>query len=465
MLGHIQEWFYQDLAGIQVDLSLSQNERLTLSPQPVPGLNSVEATYRSILGPVESKWRREGQNIHFEFSIPANVTATLRLPTHAPEKITLNGKPLGEAQGVRFVRQEEETTVLEAISGKYGFTTSTEDTQTGAATPNTEIDAATLDQWSQPFRNWYYHPGYVIPPNPDNGLGFQMTDCPLVWRKGDEWRMFYTGFEGKGYQTAQAVSKDLVHWEQRGLVMGYGKEGAFDYGGVAFGGLLFDSYDLKAPRTLKKWNNKYWALYGCYAHQGGYEIRPGSQGLAWSEDGETWHRASEDRPILSIEGAAEWEKDCIYAPWLIEHEGKFYDFYNAANGSIEQMGFAVSTDLVNWTRYPGNPVVRNRPGGYDEEFCSDGKVFRDGDHWIMIYFGVGHGGAHIMAAFSRDLVHWTSHPEPLYKAGGNPSSLDKQYAHKVSLVYHPEEDTFFMFYCAVGPKGRGIGLLTSKPLK
>ena len=39
----------------------------------------------------------------------------------------------------------------------------------------------------------------------------------------------------------------------------------------------------------------------------------------------------------------------------------------------------------------------------------------------MIYFGVGRGGAHIMAAFSRDLVHWTADAEPLYKAGGNPS--------------------------------------------
>jgi len=27
-----------------------------------------------------------------------------------------------------------------------------------------------------------------------------------------------------------------------------------------------------------------------------------------------------------------------------------------------------------------------------------------------------------MAAFSRDLEHWTAHPEPLYKAGGNPAA-------------------------------------------
>ena len=113
-----------------------------------------------------------------------------------------------------------------------------------------------------------------------------------------------------------------------------------------------------------------------------------------------------------------------------------------------------------WSLYGAYP----RQGGYDEKFCSDPKVFRDGGHWTMIYFGVGRGGAHVMVAFSRDLVHWTAHPEPLYKAGGNPSGLDKQYAHKISLVWNPANETFYMHYCACGPKGRGIGLITSKPL-
>ena len=169
--------------------------------------------------------------------------------------------------------------------------------------------------------------------------------------------------------------------------------------------------------------------------------------------------------MLSVEGAAEWEKDCIYQPWLLEHDGTFYDFYNAANGSVEQMGVVTSTDLVHWTRHPGNPIVRNGgPGAYDEQFCSDGKVFRDGEHWVMVYFGVGRGGAHIMVAFSRDLLNWTSHPEPLYKAGGHPAGLDETYAHKVSLVYNPDDDTYYMYYCAVGKQGRGVGLLTSRPI-
>jgi len=326
------------------------------------------------------------------------------------------------------------------------------------------IDEKVLRRWSAPYRGWHYYPDFVVPPSPDDGLHFKSTDCPLVYRHTDQWHILYTGFDGNGYQTARAVSTDLIHWTPAGLVMGYGKPGAYDHGGVTFGGLLLESYDIRAPRTLKKWKDRYWALYGCYPRQGGYELRPGAEGAAWSVDGIQWARLSEDTPTLSVEGAAEWEKDCIYQPWLLDHRGKFFDFYNAANGSVEQLGLATSTDMEHWTRYEGNPVVRNRPGGYDEQFCSDGKVFRDGDHWVMFYFGVGRGGAHIMIAFSRNLTDWTADPEPLYKAGGHPQGLDATYAHKISLVYEKERDTFFMYYCAVGKQGRGIGLLTSKPL-
>jgi len=336
---------------------------------------------------------------------------------------------------------------------------------TAAAGSGPRLSTETVRRWAEEFRGWHYYPDYILCPSFDDGLNFQMVDVPFVWQKGGKYYMWYTGFDGRGYQTALAVSEDLLHWKPRGLVMSFGKEGTFDHGGVAFCTALLESYELNAPRRLKKFKSKYWALYGCYPKQGGYEIRPGAQGAAWSYDGFAWHRASETQPILSVNGAADWEKDCIYAPWLLEHHGKFWNFYNAANGRYEQMGIVTSTDILQWKRYPNNPVLPNGPAGsYDEVFCSDGKVFHHRDHWVMFYFGVGHGGAHIMVAFSRDLIHWKRDPEPLYKAGGHPTGLDRTYAHKISLIYNPDNDTYYMFYCAVGDKGRGIGLITSKPL-
>lgn len=333
-----------------------------------------------------------------------------------------------------------------------------------------KIDLETVRQWSAPYRGWHYSPDHVIPAQP--GIkGFEdirMTDVPTVFQlPGDEkWYMTFIGFDGKGYQSFLAESDDLLHWGHLRLAMGYGPEGSFDYGGVVLGAFLYEDYDIKAPRTLKKRGTRYFSLYGAYPRQGGYELRPGYEGVACSEDGLTWRRAK-DEPILSVhqKDCGTWEKDCIYQPWLVEHEGRYYNLYNAAQGHIERMGLALSDNLLEWKRYEHNPVIPNGPkGSYNEKFSSDGKIFRDGDHWFCFFFGVGKGGAHIMAAFSRDLIHWTVDPEPLYKAGGNPSGLDKKYAHKISLVWNPANKTYYMFYCAVGNRGRGIGLITSQPL-
>ena len=100
---------------------------------------------------------------------------------------------------------------------------------------------------------------------------------------------------------------------------------------------------------------------------------------------------------------------------------------------------------------------------WDTYQAADPKVWWDGDHWTMLYFGNGGGsGAAIMAAFSTDLLHWEKDTTPLYEPGGHPAGLDKEHAHKVWVVYRG--GIGHMFYTAVGPHGRGIALLTSKPL-
>ena len=340
----------------------------------------------------------------------------------------------------------------------------------GGEGPHGGIPRETLDQWSAPFRGWHYQPEHLIPDQPGipGHPKFHSPDVPCVYQlsgQPDRWFMSFIAFDGAGYNSFVVESTNLVRWENPRLAMGFGPTNSFDNGGCVVGAFLYESWDIKAPRLLKKRDGKFWTLYGCYPRQGGYELRPGYEGVASSGDGLKWGRAKET-PILAVQDAdcAPWEKDCTYQPWLLEHQGRFFNFYNAANGGTEQTGLAFSTDLLNWMRHPGNPVIPNRPDGYDAQFASDPKVFRDGDHWTMFYFGVGRGGAHIMIAFSCDLVHWTAHPEPLYKAGGNPSGLDKQYAHKISLVYNPANGTFYLYYCACGPRGRGIGLITSKPI-
>ena len=204
-----------------------------------------------------------------------------------------------------------------------------------------EITLETVKKWSAPYRGWHYHPNHVIPPKPNiEDFGkVSKTDVPTIFqRPGDpKWYMSFIGFDGQGYQSFVAESDDLLNWGKIRLAMGYGNKGEFDYGGRVLGAYLYEDYGIKARRTLKKKDDKFWSLYGAYAKQGGYEIDPGYEGVASSKNGINWQRAK-DQYILSIHepDVGEWEKDCIYMPWLLEHEGLFYNFYNAKkcpNGS------------------------------------------------------------------------------------------------------------------------------------
>ena len=172
-----------------------------------------------------------------------------------------------------------------------------------------------------------------------------MTDVPTVFQlPGDKkWYMTFIGSTARATSRSSPRATISLHWTNMRLAMGYGPKGSFDHGGVVLGAFLYEDYDIKAPRTLKKKDGKYCSLYGAYPRQGGYELRPGYEGVASSEDGLTWRRAK-DEPILSVhqKDCGTWEKDCIYQPWLVEHDGRYYNFYNAANGHIEQMGLALS---------------------------------------------------------------------------------------------------------------------------
>lgn len=220
--------------------------------------------------------------------------------------------------------------------------------------------------------------------------------------------------------------------------------------------------------------------YGAYPTRGGYEQGSGGEGIAWSVDGDVWERASETVPFMSVNGSQDWDSAVVYQPNLVLNDGVVYDFYNSrGKAGTEQSGFATvpradfpgidhATNQSLWKRSAQNPVIPSGPkGSYDTKMASDPKVWWDDELkcWVMIYFGLGDGsGGHadILAARSFDLVNWEKDPEPLYKAGGHPSGIDGTHAHKISLIYR--NGVGYLYYTAVGTKGRGIALLVSKPL-
>ncbi|QHT63254.1 hypothetical protein GXP70_27030 [Paenibacillus lycopersici] len=303
------------------------------------------------------------------------------------------------------------------------------------------------------------------------------VDVPFVFRHGDRFFMLHVGFNGIGYQTALAVSDNLLDWSPYGVILKRGEGSGWDSRNTA-GCWLLRENELEGPAKLKKWNGRYWLVYHTYPEDG-YEAGPGRIGLAWSEDESLleWHRLPE--PILTPEEGAEWERGGLYKESLIEHEGKFYLFYNAKNRPdehdywIEQTGYAVSDNMTDWVRAEANPILRVSEDRWDSRFVSDPYVVKDGDRWIMYFFGFDGSHAQEGIAFSDNLKDWRKVEEPIIRSGEE-GELDAIHAHKPSVIMH--DGVLYHYYCACRPHRDGdptcnfgnefrcITVATSKPL-
>ena len=85
MLGQIMEWFYGGLAGIQPDPSGPGFQKIIIKPSPVGDITWVQAHYDSVRGPIVSEWTKTDHEFTLTVSIPPNTTATVYVPSFAPD--------------------------------------------------------------------------------------------------------------------------------------------------------------------------------------------------------------------------------------------------------------------------------------------------------------------------------------------------------------------------------------------
>jgi len=301
-----------------------------------------------------------------------------------------------------------------------------------------------------PFRTPYKYERRVLEKSGVPGsFDDRSVDCPFVFSADGRFHMTYVGYDGIGYQTGLAQSDDLVHWERAGLIMGRDPADPITRYNIALMCILRDdALDSDAP--LIKVGGRYLGAWHAYPNAG-YEQGPAVIGLAWSDDLHHWQRTS---PILRPQDGAAWERGGLYKPYLVRSGGLYYLFYNAKTDEKrwhEQIGLATSPDLRNWTRYPGNPIVRNGPpDACDTRFASDPCVLRHGAWWALYYYGLAADGrARDLLALGTDPFHFTKAPEIMVDVGP-PGSIDEDYAHKPSLIH--SGGALYHFYCCVSGK-------------
>lgn len=92
MLGQIEEWFYQSLAGIVKDDANPGFKHFFIKPEIVGDMTFVKATYQSVYGKIASAWEKKDGKLILKVEIPANTSATIKLPTDKNSEIKVNGK-------------------------------------------------------------------------------------------------------------------------------------------------------------------------------------------------------------------------------------------------------------------------------------------------------------------------------------------------------------------------------------
>ncbi|NBQ96551.1 MAG: hypothetical protein EBU15_14725 [Betaproteobacteria bacterium] len=105
--GAMGSWFTEWLGGIRPDPAHPGYQQVILGPIFPEKLESARAEVPSPYGPVISTWKREGNILRWDVTLPWNTRAIVKLP--GSQKITVNGRP-----------QEKEE--FELLAGRWEIT-------------------------------------------------------------------------------------------------------------------------------------------------------------------------------------------------------------------------------------------------------------------------------------------------------------------------------------------------------
>ncbi|MCX6915028.1 MAG: hypothetical protein NT167_18610, partial [Verrucomicrobia bacterium] len=280
-------------------------------------------------------------------------------------------------------------------------------------------------------------------------IGGQYGTCfdVSVLKDGGRYRMWLSWRPKQSL--ALVESKDGIRWsEPPQVVLGPRKETGWED-------------DINRPVVVKRED-------GYHLFYTGQAKGHSAIGYATSPDGIAWKRMS-DRPVLSPEQS--WEKVAVMCPHVLwdAQSGVFRMWYSGGEqNEPNAIGYATSTDGLQWTKHPANPVFTPDINlAWEKHKVTACQVERVGDWYVMFYIGFrDEPHAQIGIARSRDgITNWQRHPAyPIIRPGENQWDHDacyKPYAiydgskwllwyngrhgglEQIGVVFHPGEDLGF----------------------
>jgi len=257
------------------------------------------------------------------------------------------------------------------------------------------------------------------------------------------YQMWYGGYDGTQWQIGYATSNDGIHWAKyaNNPVLHLGQPGAWDDAHVTAPSVIFDN------SLYKMW----------YIGNDGITWRIG---YATSYDGIAWTKY-DGNPVLDVGLPDRWDDVHVADPFVIFKDGIYKMWYGGFDGTIWRIGYAESFDGIAWTRYVGNPVLYlGSPGTWDDDVSVGGpSIIFEGGIYKIWYHGYDGYTYRIGYAISGDGKNWTKYSGNPVLHEGAEDAWDDAYVLTSSVIL--DDGTYKIWYTGCDGDYWRIGYATS----
>jgi predicted GH43/DUF377 family glycosyl hydrolase len=218
-----------------------------------------------------------------------------------------------------------------------------------------------------PF-HWEASPEPVLPRGSDWDSG-DVLNPSVVKFNGEYWN-YYSGYDGKTWNTGIATSSDGIHWIKRSKIRG---PDAGNGSALVVGGKI----------------------------------------LYWFQTGSPVQIALDGKIVLNTGPHGSWDEIGVADPYVIERSGELYMYYLGMDRARRQrLGVARSHDGATWEKLVANPIMElGASGAFDEMGLGEPAVWSSGGSYWMLYTGRARGEKRrIGLAKSPDGIRWTREP-------------------------------------------------------
>jgi len=217
-----------------------------------------------------------------------------------------------------------------------------------------------------------------------------------IMREEGLYRMWYTGYEEEGRKKlGYATSADGITWTRYKNKPIYDEHWIEDMIVVKHDG-RYHMFTEGPPEGLR------------------IDLLTSTDGIAWQRHGRIDIRLTSGAPIPD---------EAAGTPTVWISEGVWYLLYELRYD--EAIWLATSPDLKVWTNVQDEPVMRPGPEGYDKKYVAANQVIQYHDRYYLYYHGFGdtNGNWTTNVAMSTDLIHWKKYRgNPLMPVESNKSS-------------------------------------------